>query len=50
MAAGPGRIHEIIEVDMPHLRERTSDDFLLARDRVFAAINMKHEHPLEYYL
>ncbi|MEG2419873.1 MAG: ABC transporter ATP-binding protein, partial [Eubacterium sp.] len=50
LAANPGRIHTVLKVDMPHLRERTSDDFVVMRDRVFQAINLKHEHPLEYYL
>ena len=50
MAADPGRIHEVLPVQMPRVRERTSDDFILMRDRVFAAMHMKPEHPLEYYL
>ncbi|MEA5073799.1 MAG: ABC transporter ATP-binding protein [Eubacterium aggregans] len=50
LSANPGRIHAVLDVEMPHLRERTSDDFVLMRDRVFKAINLKHEHPLEYYL
>lgn len=50
LSANPGKIHAVLDVEMPHLRERTSDDFVLMRDRVFKAINLKHEHPLEYYL
>ena len=50
LSANPGRIHAVLDVEVPHLRERTSDDFVLMRDRVFKAINLKHEHPLEYYL
>lgn len=50
MAANPGRIHAVLPVQMSRVRERTSDDFILMRDRVFAAMHMKPEHPLEYYL
>ncbi|MGL4284050.1 ABC transporter ATP-binding protein [Eubacterium aggregans] len=35
LSANPGRIHAVLDVEMPHLRERTSDDFVLMRDRVF---------------
>ncbi|WP_329886759.1 hypothetical protein [Pseudoramibacter faecis] len=50
MAANPRRIHEVLPVQMPWVRECTSDDFILMRDRVFAAMHMKPEYPLEYYL
>lgn len=47
----PGRIKSIITVQIPRERIRTADDFILARDRVFELLNMKHEKPpIEYYI
>lgn len=50
MSANPGRIKSIVKVQMPGLRDRTSDDFVLARDKVFSLLNMKKEDTTEYYI
>lgn len=50
MSAHPGQIHEIITVELPSSRERTSDDFLAVRDKVFSSMYLKHEINPEYYI
>lgn len=50
MSANPGRIKSIVKVQMPGLRDRTSDDFVLARDKIFSLLNMKKEDATEYYI
>lgn len=50
MAANPGQIKTSIRLNMPHYRDRTSDDFLIARDKVFALLNMKKQDTTEYYI
>lgn len=50
MSANPGRIKEIVNLQNLKNRERTSDDFILARDRIFSLLQMKKEEALEYYL
>lgn len=50
MSANPGRIKSIVKVQMPRLRDRTSDDFVLARDKIFSLLNMKKEDTTEYYI
>ena len=34
MDRNPGRIKEIVEVDLPHPRNRNSDDFFKLQDKV----------------
>lgn len=50
MEPNPGRIKSIVNVKMAHERARTSDDFILARDKVFEILNLKKEAELEYYI
>ena len=46
----PGRIKSIVDVHMPFERDRTSDDFIHIRDKIFEIFNMKVDHDLEYYI
>lgn len=50
MEANPGKIKGILKVDMPKHRDRTSDDFVHVRDKVYNMLNMKEEKYIEYYL
>lgn len=50
MEANPGRIRKIVKIKMPKHRDRTSDDFLVARDKIFDIFHMKQEDKVEYYL
>ena len=50
MTPNPGRIKEILPVTLPTGRDRTSDDFIRVRDRVFELLNMKENTTLEYEL
>ncbi len=51
MAANPGRIKTIVKIPLSRQnRDRTSDDFLLWRDRIFDIFHMKQDHDLEYYI
>jgi NitT/TauT family transport system ATP-binding protein len=43
-------IKSIINIEMPTNRDRTSDDFMVARDKVFDIFHMKHESTVEYYI
>jgi NitT/TauT family transport system ATP-binding protein len=47
----PGTIKSIVTVQLPHQRTRTSDDFILARDKVYDLLHMKaQEQTIEYYI
>lgn len=49
MTPNPGKIKSIINVGLTSgNRDRTSDDFILLRDKVFEILNMKHEHYIEF--
>ena len=50
MTPNPGKIKSIVNISMSHLRDRTSDEFLLARDKIFEIFNMKADKTLEYYI
>lgn len=50
MSANPGTIKSILPVQLPAHRDRTSDDFLLMRDKVYEIFHMKEEKNIEYYL
>ncbi|MDE7477394.1 MAG: ABC transporter ATP-binding protein [Lachnospiraceae bacterium] len=50
MEANPGSVRSIVKVEMPHERERTSDDFIVFRDKVFALMHLKKEKEVEYYI
>jgi NitT/TauT family transport system ATP-binding protein len=50
MTPNPGKIKSIVNVKMRHMRDRTSDEFFLARDKIFEIFNMKSEETIEYYI
>lgn len=50
MTPNPGEIKGIVNIRMGSQRDRTSDEFLLARDKIFEMFNMKSEKTLEYYI
>ena len=43
MAAGPGRIQRVIDIDLPYPRERTSDAFARVRRDLFAEFHLVHQ-------
>ena len=43
MAAGPGRIQRVIDIDLPYPRERTSDEFTRYRRELFAEFHLLHQ-------
>ncbi len=43
-------IKSVVNIEMSSYRDRTSDDFIVARDKVFELFNMKHEDHVEYYI
>ena len=51
MTPNPGRIKTIVNIKLRSDRDRTADDFLAARDKVFELFNMKHEDAnIEYII
>lgn len=50
MTPGPGKVKSIIKVPMGRKRDRTSEDFLKIRDKVFLEFQMKKELHMEYYI
>jgi len=48
MTPGPGKIKSIINVPMSRKRDRTSEEFLKIRDKVFIEFKMKKEIDIEY--
>ncbi|MDE5782589.1 MAG: ABC transporter ATP-binding protein [Lachnospiraceae bacterium] len=48
MTPNPGRIKSIVKIPLHHYRDRTSDDFLLARDKIFELFNLKSDTYIEY--
>lgn len=50
MASNPGRIKGIITVPLSRRRDRTSDDFLKIRDKIFSEFQMKAADNTEYYI
>ena len=50
MTPNPGRIKSIIHVPLGKNRDRTSDDFLKIRDKVFEIFEMKPDKKIEYYI
>ena len=50
MSANPGKIKSIMKVTLPKDRDRTSDDFLLIRDKVYEIFQMKEERNIEYFI
>lgn len=50
MEANPGSVRSIVNVEVPHDRDRTSDDFIVVRDKVFDLMHLKKEKEVEYYI
>ena len=50
MEPDPGRIKSIVKIQLGHERDRTSDEFILARDKIFELFNMKTDRTVEYYI
>ena len=51
MTPNPGRVKQVVDVPMSWgSRDRTSDDFVACRDKVFEIFNMKHEVEIEYVI
>ena len=50
LSANPGKIKSIMKVTLPKDRDRTSDDFLLMRDKVYEIFQMKEERNIEYFI
>lgn len=50
MTPNPGRIKTIIKVPLGTRRDRTSDDFVKIRNKVFEAFEMKMKDCTEYYI
>jgi NitT/TauT family transport system ATP-binding protein len=47
MAPAPGRIQRILEVSLPHPRERTRDDFAIFRRELFKEFHLVHQQALQ---
>lgn len=50
MTPNPGKVKGVITVPLHRLRDRTSGDFLLVRDKIFELLNMKTEEVIEYQI
>lgn len=50
MDANPGRIKAIVKISLGKERDRTSEDFLAIRDKIFEIFHMKKEVMIEYYI
>lgn len=50
MDANPGRIKAIVKISLGKERDRTSEDFLRIRDKIFELFHMKKEDMIEYYI
>lgn len=50
MTPNPGKIKSIVNIQLGHERDRTSDEFIVARDKIFEIFNMKSDRTVEYYI
>ncbi len=50
MTPNPGRIKSIVNVPLARKRDRTNEDFLKIRDRIFTEFEMKYKDKTEYYI
>ncbi|MBQ3388233.1 MAG: ABC transporter ATP-binding protein [Thermoguttaceae bacterium] len=50
MMADPGRIKSIVKVPLPDQRDRTGEEFLHVRDKIFELFNLKSDSYIEYYI
>ena len=50
MMADPGRIKSVVKVPLGDRCDRTSENFLYVRDKVFELFNLKSDEYIEYYI
>lgn len=50
MMADPGRIKSVVKVPLGDHRDRTSENFLYVRDKIFELFNLKSDEYIEYYI
>ena len=50
MTPNPGKIKSIVNIQLGHERDRTSDEFIVARDKIFEIFHMKSDRTVEYYI
>ena len=50
MTPNPGKIKCVLPIPLRHYRDRTSEDFLELRDKIFEIFNMKHEVVQDYII
>ena len=50
MDTNPGQIKAIVKISLGKDRDRTSEDFLRIRDKIFELFHMKKEGTIEYYI
>ncbi len=50
MTPNPGKVKEIVPVNLGKFRDRTASDFLDIRNKVFDIFKMKPERKIEYYI
>ena len=50
MMADPGRIKRVVKVPLGSHRDRTGEDFLYVRDKIFELFNMKSDGYIDYYI
>lgn len=50
MTPNPGKIKSIVNVDLRSNRDRTADDFIALRDKIFEIFNMKHTEEIDYFI
>lgn len=50
MTPNPGKVKTILNMKQGSFRDRTSSEFLMARDKVFQAFELKKAPKLEYYI
>jgi NitT/TauT family transport system ATP-binding protein len=48
MSANPGQIKKVVTVKLPTSRDRTSEDFVRIRDKIFDTLNSKEDNHIEY--
>lgn len=50
MTPNPGEIKQVVKVELGPTRDRTSEDFLMYRDKIFQIFHMKKEKPQAEYV
>ena len=50
MDTNPGQIKAVVKISLGKDRDRTSEDFLRIRDKIFELFHMKKEGTIEYYI